>query len=71
MFHYNLTLQLFIVDSAETMLEPIRHVLEPKLLGELLRILVDGCPAKFNAYGTHRQFREMLAFLGKTMTRLG
>jgi hypothetical protein len=39
----------------------LRPILEPKLLHEL-RILVDGCPAKFNAEGTHREFREMLEY---------
>jgi hypothetical protein len=40
----------------------LRHLLEPKVLEELRRILVDGCPAKFNVEGTSQEFAEMLAY---------
>jgi hypothetical protein len=36
--------------------------LAPKLLDELKRILLHGCPAKFNAEGTHLEFLEMLTY---------
>jgi hypothetical protein len=66
MFHYNLDLAAVHCRLSgnhvgahrnATLIEScLRHLLEPKLLGELLRVLVDGCPAKINSYGTHRQF---------------
>ena len=46
----------------EELLERVKHLLPPKLLKELRRVLVDGCPAKFNAEGTHLEFQEMFAY---------
>lgn len=48
--------------NPEELLKRLQHLLPPKLLAELRRILIDGCPAKFNAEGTHLEFQEMFAY---------
>jgi hypothetical protein len=41
----------------------LQHLLEPKLLDELRRVLVDGCPAKFNGKGIQQASAEVLSYL--------
>ena len=48
--------------NPEELLKRLQHLLPPKLLADLRRVLVDGCPARFNTDGTQWEFQEMLAY---------
>jgi hypothetical protein len=48
--------------NSAKILARLQHLLEPKLIEELRRILVNGCPAQLNVEGTSQEFTEMFAY---------
>jgi hypothetical protein len=48
--------------NADHILSQLDGLLDSNLLAEIRRILVNGCPARFNEEGTSQEFAEMLAY---------
>ena len=69
LFHYNLDLaavhrriggnHVGAHRDVAKIIKRLKHLLEPELLEELRRVLVNGCPAKFNEEGTRQEFEAM------------
>jgi hypothetical protein len=72
LFHYNMDLaavhrrtggnHVGSHRNVPAIITKVRDLLDPKLLSDLERILVDGCPAKFNVEGTNQEFHERRAY---------
>jgi hypothetical protein len=48
--------------NADVIISHLEGLLDQKILDEIQRILVHGCPAKFSEEGTHQEFAEMLSY---------
>jgi hypothetical protein len=72
LFHYNMDLaavhwwiggnHVGTSRDHHALLHQVKDLVPPKVLWNLWHILLDGCPAKFNTEGSHREFLQMLAY---------